>query len=406
MVSAVQSWADASPVVTYIARQAISDRHRRTWGYELLHRANDRHPSAARSVVLTAGLDVGLAKLSRNHRILVGFDAETLVSEVPTTLPPAQLLLGVSADVLAHPFAFRTLVGLARRGYLVCLEWTPEAVEHPELISLATLVRLDVSALGSEALAAHAERLHAHGKRLIARNVDDAEIAARTLRLGFELLQGSFLRTTETIVGRHVAPERVAALSLLSKLHDPHTSFGDLSALIQKDPLLSYQLVRFMGSAAFSRPIKVDSVQRALILLGLNPVRQWASLLLLARAAAHDEQSLVLAMTRAKMAEIMANKLAKNPTAAFTVGLFSALEHLLGQPLAELLADLPLETEVSRALLGGGGYLGDILQAILLYEDGIASAHELGLGAQQVVNAYLEAIDWAEQARLELATSA
>ncbi len=406
MAASIDIRLDNAAAITYLVRQSIHDRNKRVWGYALLHRANDTRPTDTRSVILTAGLDVGLARVSGHHRVLVGFDADTLLSGVPTTLPPSQLVLEVSAAVVSTPVALRALHDLARRGYAIALDWTADAVEHPGLVALASMVRLDAEDLSPEALTAHAARLRAAGKKLIARNVVDAATYERCHRLGFELFQGPFLRRVETVAGRHVAPERAAAMSLLSKIQDPATTFADLCALIHRDPVLSYQLVRFVGSAAFARPVRVDSVQRALILLGLMPVRQWAALLLLARAAAHDEHALVLAMTRAKMAEALAARLSKNPTAAFTVGLFSALEHLLGEPLADLLAELPLEADVSRALLGGGGYLGDILQTILLYEDGIASGHELGVSAVQVVDAYLAGIEWAENARSELSASA
>lgn len=402
MASAVDSLASPAPMLTYIARQAIYDRTRKVWGYELLHRAYGPAGSGARNVVITAGLDVGLAKVSGNHRVLVSFDAEALLANIPSTLPSAQLIIDVVPGLAREPLLVAALMRLAQLGYLIAVDGRTDTPEDPNLMRVASIVRLDAQALLRGDAVPLAERLRAQKKHLFATEVDTSEALARCRELNVELFQGPLLDDPEILSGRRVAPERTAALMLLAKINDPSTSFADLSGLIHRDAVLSYQLLRFIGSAAFARPVKVDSVQRALILMGLGPLRQWASLLLLSRAAAHDEHALTLAMTRARMAEILASRMSKNPSSAFTVGLFSGLEHLLGEPLADLLAELPLEHDVSRALLGGGGWLGDVLQTILMYEDGIASGHELNLTSAHVVSAYVDAVEWAELARSQM----
>lgn len=186
-------------------------------------------------------------------------------------------------------------------------------------------------------------------------------------------------------------------MALLAKLHDPKAAFAEFCDLITRDVTLSYKLLRYTNSAMFARPTKVDSVHRALILLGVTQVRQWASLLVLARVGEAQESVTMSAMVRARMAETLAASLKRNPSAAFTVGMFSMLDALIGRPLPDLVHELPLSEEVSSALLRREGVLGEILNTVVAYDQGdwdratIAGIPDFGL-----VEAYVAAVSWAE----------
>jgi len=68
------------------------------------------------------------------------------------------------------------------------------------------------------------------------------------------------------------------------------------------------------------------------------------------------------------MCELRGPRAAVAPAVAFTAGLIGSLELLLGIPLADAMADLPLDPEVSGAVLRHEGSLGSVLSEVLAYE--------------------------------------
>jgi EAL and modified HD-GYP domain-containing signal transduction protein len=81
----------------------------------------------------------------------------------------------------------------------------------------------------------------------------------------------------------------------------------------------------------------------------------------------------------------------------FMTGLFSTLDALLGLSLEQALDTVPLADPVVRALVHGEGDLGRRLRCVQAYESGRWDAlGEYELSNQQLRDAYLDALAWAE----------
>jgi hypothetical protein len=83
-------------------------------------------------------------------------------------------------------------------------------------------------------------------------------------------------------------------------------------------------------------PVKVSSVHEAVLLLGVDRLRDWATLMLVSDLDDPGTHQLSAAITRARMCQNIAGRMDLPPEAAFTVGLVSAVAELLGQGAAEL----------------------------------------------------------------------
>jgi EAL and modified HD-GYP domain-containing signal transduction protein len=138
--------------------------------------------------------------------------------------------------------------------------------------------------------------------------------------------------------------------------------------------------------------------------LGSVAVRRWATLLVLAGATDRPAHLLELGLLRARLCELVA---LRHPAAesdrAFTAGLFSIADSLLGLRMPALLADLPFDERTTRALADHDGPEGRILGAVLAYErgdfDGCA-AH--GVKLVEIARAFAEALDWTDGALAQL----
>ena len=182
------------------------------------------------------------------------------------------------------------------------------------------------------------------------------------------------------------------------------TTFEQLERVIAEDPGLSLKLVKLANSAFFGGRQPVGSIRQALMALGSVAVRRWATLFMLAGVSDRPSDLLEVGLLRARLCELVASR---NPDAeadrAFTVGLFSVVDALLGMRMPALLEDLPFDERTTRALGEHEGPEGRILGGVLAYErgdfDGCAQ-HGVSLG--DIALAYREALDWSSGALVQL----
>lgn len=161
------------------------------------------------------------------------------------------------------------------------------------------------------------------------------------------------------------------ARSLLLKLLSLVTrdaESAEIEALIKRDANLAYKLLKLVNSVAFMPGRHIESFSQALVLLGRRQLQRWLMLLLFARPPGSQTASPLLpqAALRANLLEGIAKRkgLGRDDwDHAFMIGMFSLLDTLFGQPLADVIAPLNLSDEVKQALLEGHGQFGAFLQA-------------------------------------------
>jgi EAL and modified HD-GYP domain-containing signal transduction protein len=132
-------------------------------------------------------------------------------------------------------------------------------------------------------------------------------------------------------------------------------------------------------------------------LLGARPVRRWATVLAVAGMPDQPHALLVTALVRARMCELLSGDAARADR-AFTVGMFSVINRLLGLPMREALETLPLSDDVVAALLRGEGAEGRSLRTVLAWELGdFCAGDAVPGGRDRVARAYRDAVAWADE---------
>jgi len=286
---------------------------------------------------------------------------------------------------------------LVEEGYLLALDDYVWSEHDSPILELAHIVKLDVLALNDADLEQHVERCRKFGVRLLAEKVETREQLRSCRQLGFELFQGYLLSRPSTERRKALSPSHLTCLRLIEKLCDPDVSAHELAALVETDASLSYRFLLGAPIAAaggIHRPL--NSVREGVILLGTRRLRDWIALMLLADAHGGSSERLSIAMTRARMAELLAETtVAAMRDAAFTVGLVSALDLLLDVPLESVVQNLSISQMLVDALLDHAGPLGDILSKVLLWElGGVGCKAETEEGLRNLELRYLEALAW------------
>lgn len=392
----------------FIGRQPIVDINLQVIGYELLFRSSEENRAriedanlASSQVIVNTYMEMGLELIVGSQRAFINLTRPFLTGDIPLPMSPEQVALEVAQNISVDAPLIDGLKRYRRAGYPIVLDGFTFTPKQAPLIELADYVKLDVLTLSREQAAEDLRQLRAHGVAVIAERVETQVMYEHCRDLGCTGFQGFFFCRPRVMRGQCLPSVRATVLTLLGRLMDPATSVEELERVITQDVTFSYRLLRYVNCASFALRREIVSLREAIILLGSRTIRNWASLILLSRLEPSKPVELLrTVLVRARMAELLALRLGglAAPEQAFTVGLFSALDAIMEQPMEELLDSIPLSAEIKLALLDHVGELGELLERVLGYERAQwhtleSRAIDIGLHTQ----AYLEAVHWADE---------
>lgn len=387
-----------------VARQPVLDRDEQVAGYELLYRSTTSAPAAldaegaTSKVIVRALADIGLERLVGEKLALVNVTREFLLGVRPLPLPPERVVLELLEGQLVDDELLDVLAELHGCGFRVALDDFRFDAGWERLMDHADAVKLDIRELWGADLRAAVRRLREWDVTLLAEKVETRAEYDTCRALGFDYFQGYFFAQPLLVEGDAVPTHRVAGLTALARA-GAATTFEELERMITQDAGLAYKLVRLANSAFVGARGRVTSVRGALARMGSVNVRRWAMLLSLAGLTDRPQHVLATGLLRARQCELLAAPPA-DAASAFTAGLFSVLDALLGAPMPELLAGLPFDARMSGAILDHAGPEGELLAAVLAYERGDFDAVR---DLPAVAAAYRDALDWVEHAAPHLA---
>ncbi len=386
----------------FVARQPIFDRTLRVAGYELLFRDGraDRavvihQEGATATVVLNSITEIGFEKIVNGRPAWINVSRKFMRAGLIQMLPPQPLVLEILEDQAIDSEMIATVAALKLRGHQLALDDFRFTPETEQLLGLVDFVKLDLIDLGRERLSELVARLRPYGVKLLAEKLETQEDYAYCADAGCELFQGYFFCRPEVMSSKRIDANRAAVLDLLAVLHDPDCEIVDLQHTIALDVGLSFRLLRYINSAFFGLRQQVSSIGQAVTLLGLEHLKQWASLTVFTSIDDKPAELTVTALVRARFCELAGqNHLDANGNEMFTLGLFSVIDALFDTPMEELLTKLPLAPDMCEALVEHKGRKGEMLECLNALEDGDFDKAEGILPTAGRL--YISALAWAD----------
>ncbi|WP_243360103.1 EAL and HDOD domain-containing protein [Fundidesulfovibrio terrae] len=357
----------------FVARQPIFDTKMKVWGYELLYRhageageASFADGDMATSQVIADGVTLGRTGLAPGEKTLVNFPEKLLLAGFGFALPPESCVIEILETVTPSPEILAALGKLKHAGYTLALDDFVGQPEHAPFLEVADIVKVDVLGTPPGDLPRLAAKLGGGKRTLLAEKVEDAAMHLRALDMGFSLFQGYFFQKPELVQGRKMSSSEMSKLKLLKELADEDFDPGKVSRIIETDLSLSYRLLRYINSASFGRRDAIDSIRQAIMVLGQRNLSKWLQAVLMSdlNPTPKGKELVFLSVRRAKFLELLGRMLREppaRPDALFVLGLFSLLDALLGQPMDEIIKDLPLTAELAEALKGGQNQARELL---------------------------------------------
>ncbi len=387
----------------FIGRTPIYDRSLNVFAYELLPCSfPSQDEKQLKAFLKQIWQTLRLERLTAEHISLIRLPV-SLLRELPALpWPHAKLILYLPREVL-DSLSPKDLHHLSAQNYLLAIGsryFDPQLAQDLEFAKIWALEARDSLA----EIKPYVDSLHARGIKLLARQIETRAQHDAAWEAGFDYFHGRYFQYPRLIHGTHLPANRLATLHLLARLHDPKVTLEEIESLISQEVTLSYKLLRLINAAFYGLPKKVDSLKRAVVFLGLNRIKHWATVILVNAIDYRPRELLITALVRALTCQAIAKQLGRSDAEqCYLVGLFSLLDAIMDAPMAEILRHLNLVDEINQALLYGVGPLGPILKTTLSLEYGLC--HQLpieGLDLEAAFKVYLEAIEQAERIRHQL----
>jgi len=390
----------------FVGRQPIYNANLGVYGYELLFRSGQQNAAvmgkvtadgATSTTIINAFLEIGLEKLVGKRYAFINLTENFLLDENALPFSHEQVVLEVLEDIPLDAAMLTALQRLKSQGFMIALDDYIYNPSHKPVVEMADLIKIDIMQLDQRELIQHVKILKKYPAKLLAEKIETMEEFEFCLKLGFDYFQGYFLSKPKIVKSKSLPTNKLAVLNLLAVLQSPDSETEELEEAISFDVSMSYKILKLINSAFFNLTRKIESIRQAIVIIGRNQLRSWASMMAMASLDDRPSEVIHIAMVRAKMCELLAEQANLGQTETFfTVGLFSALDILMEREIPELIGPLPLSEDVVDALLHRKGVLGEALNCVLAYEksdfDNVAFKD---LESNDIFVANVEAVSWA-----------
>ena len=404
--------AEALDKTVFIGRQPIFDQRLDVYGYELLFRSGrensftgDDGDQATRVTIGNSLNIVGLGDVVGAKMVFFNITRKLLLDEFYSVLPAGRAVVELLETVEPDEEVIGACEALREEGYLLALDDFVFGPQYRPLLAMTDFVKVDFMATSREERRSLVEQFGRPGLSFVADRIEKPEEFEEAVALGYRYFQGYFFCKPKIIEGRDIPGAKQKYLLLLQVVSGPTIDFNQMEKIVKSDGSLSVKLLRYLNSAALGMREKITSIKQALVLLGERPLRKWASLLALTCLADDKPSELIrTSLARAQFCELLCEDLGLDGRQLdlFMLGLLSALDALLDCPLSDVLAHLPLASDVKATLLGNSTALGKIHMLVLACErgdwkTGSMLGRMLGLPEQRVADVYTESLRWADE---------
>jgi EAL and modified HD-GYP domain-containing signal transduction protein len=400
--------------IVVLARQPILDKNQKIFGYEIFSRKNidsdksEEHYDAKsdNNVMFNILSTFGTEGLLQGKNAFLNCILEDNNLDSFELISPKNVILEIqkpqqkTAEVIQD---FENKIKtLKTKGYKIAFASYVFEQGYEKLLVLGNFLKIDIKI--EKELKPLVRKARMNNLKIVAEKVENMQEFERCFELDFDYYQGYFFSKPINLEAKITNPS-VNNLIRLMNLTMQEADFKEIESVLKTDPTLSFKLLRYLNSYGVGHGIKVDSFQKALLILGYKQLFKWLSILFTnAKQSKNSEVVAKTALVRAKFMEMIANEKMNKAKAdhCFVVGLFSLLDAMLNVRMDVALGAINIADEIKSAILDKEGEYAPLLALILSLEnndwiDVFASAYELKLTNEEINSHYMKSVEWVEQ---------
>jgi c-di-GMP-related signal transduction protein len=397
---------------TYIARQAILDRHSKPIGYELLFRdsISNQFPEidpdiASSKLIVENHIHGDIVALSMHKLAFINFTEKCLINKYPLMFDPKNIVI----ELVGHSQTSERLLKIAKyyqdKGYKIALTEYDLNEKWDAIFPYISLIKVDIEKVNPKRLKQVVPKLKPYNIQLVAEKVETGFQLQSLTEIGFDYYQGFFYHKPEMIEGKTLAPFKTQMLNLMSETFKTPLDFEKIAEIISHDVNLSIGLLKMVNNVATGSRVELTSLKQAATYLGEEKLKQFVSILALSKLSSEQtDEAAKHALIIGKLMYVIAQEgvFKEVKEFAFITGLLSSIETILSMSLVDVLSSMPVSQVIKDALLEQNNLLGELL---LLAKDYINGENDdmhtlldkYDLDKTQVQSAFVDACRWCSE---------
>lgn len=365
----------------FVARQPILHRDHSLFAYELLFRSAASGPAnvtdgriATASVIMRTA-ELGFGNVVGEAKAFLNIDATVLMSDIVRFVNKEKVILEILETVEVTDEIVGRVEKLVNEGYRFALDDVRSNTENVNrLLPLTEIIKIEITGMARETLARLSHHFKAANKKLLAEKVETIEEFEYCVELGFDYFQGYYFAQPFVLSGKSLTPSQLTIVEVMAQVTSGKSAI-EVENSIKRDTPLSLALLHLVNDPAAGARQHIDTIGEAVLVMGRRQFQRWLQILLYAEPGAPEKASplLNLATTRGRLMELMAERIRPGERymadVAFTVGMLSLTDALLGMPMNQIVERVTIDEDVKEALLSRAGLYGEMLQLAECIED-------------------------------------
>ncbi len=397
----------------YLARQPIFTPNNNTYAYELLFRNNavvnqyeglDGDGSTA-DVIIGAFFDLHTRDILKDKKAFINFTANLIRRGTPKLLPAENVVIEILENIIPDEEIIERIVELKELGYTIALDDFVFSSNLKELFMLGDIIKVDFQT--EKSLLEKTVQVCIRNKKIIlAEKVETHADFEYAQKIGASLIQGYYYAKPTIVTKKTVSPMTRSFIQILSLLNEPDPDVDEIIETISTDAALVMKLLRLVNSVYYGAQSKISTIQQAIVMLGLEPLKEWIYLLSMNRMQNNKSDELLrLSLMRAKFCQEVTEKMPGGTPYSkemYLMGLISLMNVFSEIPQEQMLDELPVSQIIKDGLTGKGGVFTAIYKLCRAYEaakwDEVdVCAQKLGLDRSTISRIYVYCAEFVQK---------
>lgn len=365
----------------YMARQPIFDHNGNVYAYELLYRSNGQEniyngisgDESTADVITNAFFGLDVRNIIGGSKAFINFTGNLIKRGVPKMISPEILVVEVLENQLADEEILDAVQDLKERGYMIALDDFEYSGAYNDLFALGDLVKIDFRS-PQKSIEETAYVCRYSNKLMLAEKVETKSEFEYAKKLGCTYMQGYYFARPAIMSGSSIQPLPVNLMEVMQLMAQPEPEIRDIVDVMSRDTAMCQRILRLINSVYFGMSNKVSSINQAILILGLDYLREWVYLMGMQKITQNDsvevmKMALLLAKFCRKLSELIPEA-ANQGEAFYLMGLLSMIVFSGDRALAQALDEFPLTNDIKKGLLRRGGTYSDVFEMALNYVEG------------------------------------
>lgn len=379
----------------YIGRQPVlKDDGKTILGYEILFRKKDEESAGivnnlhATANVIENLLEIGLDKIIENNLGLIKILPDFLHNFALDLLPKEKFVFEILDESILDKSTLKIMEHYKRMGYRFALDDFVFTQKKEQAIAYADYIKINTKSLSKEEVIENVGILKKYAVPMLAEKVETVEEFYYYKKMGFKFFQGYFFEKPSIFTSETISPKHDNLLRIIRGFQE-NEKISEIEKLFKSSPELVYRLIRLVNSPVLGLTGKISSLRQAIVMLGYDTVCKWLLTIVFAGKTGESvlqNPLLEVAIIKSRTMEEISRIVGRPELAdmAYLTGIFSLMPVILQKPIPEILDKLSVGQDIRDALMGGEGFLRNLLDIIsALYASNYEKLNSILVGLEK-----------------------